>query len=249
MWVAFVGKGGSGKSAVAGTFARLLARTGRQVLAIDSDPMPGLAFSLGVAPTDDGVPEEILEAYTDAEGRTQTRLAAGWSAAEAVQKFAREAPDGVRFLQMEKSHGPAKTRSVQAFRNVVEELPEEDWSVVGDLPGGTRQPFFGWGGYAQRALVVVEPTPASMLSARRLSRLAEDGAQVFAVVNRVREPGDVDVVAARTGLEVLGAVPVDPAMERADRLGVALLDHDADAPAVAGVASLLLTLLNDETQT
>lgn len=37
--VAFVGKGGAGKSSIAGTFARLLAVTGQPVLALDSDPM------------------------------------------------------------------------------------------------------------------------------------------------------------------------------------------------------------------
>ncbi|MDP8932341.1 MAG: AAA family ATPase, partial [Actinomycetota bacterium] len=42
MRVAFVGKGGSGKSALAGTLARALARRGESVLVLDSDPMPGL---------------------------------------------------------------------------------------------------------------------------------------------------------------------------------------------------------------
>ena len=52
MRVAFVGKGGAGKSAIAGTFARMVARGGDPVLAIDSDPLPGLAFSLGLAVDD-----------------------------------------------------------------------------------------------------------------------------------------------------------------------------------------------------
>ena len=44
MRVAFVGKGGSGKSTIAGTIARLLARDGDNVLALDVDTLPGLAF-------------------------------------------------------------------------------------------------------------------------------------------------------------------------------------------------------------
>ncbi len=61
MRVAFVGKGGAGKSALSGTFARVLARRGDRVLALDSDPMPGMAFSLGVPASDAGLPDDVVE--------------------------------------------------------------------------------------------------------------------------------------------------------------------------------------------
>ena len=47
VWIALTGKGGAGKSVIAGTLAGLLARRGHRVLALDSDPMPGLTMSLG----------------------------------------------------------------------------------------------------------------------------------------------------------------------------------------------------------
>ena len=50
MRIAVVGKGGAGKSVIAGTTARLLARQGRRVLALDSDLLPGLSISLGSGP-------------------------------------------------------------------------------------------------------------------------------------------------------------------------------------------------------
>ena len=48
MKIATVGKGGSGKTTVAGTLARILARGGGKVLAIDGDPNPNLALTLGI---------------------------------------------------------------------------------------------------------------------------------------------------------------------------------------------------------
>lgn len=60
MRVAFVGKGGAGKSAISGTFARLLARRGHPVLAIDSDPLPGMAYSLGLDRDDAPLPDEAI---------------------------------------------------------------------------------------------------------------------------------------------------------------------------------------------
>ncbi len=66
--IAFIGKGGAGKSALAGTFARLLASQGEAVLVIDSDPMPGLALSLGMPVTDEGIPDDAT--VERAEGET-----------------------------------------------------------------------------------------------------------------------------------------------------------------------------------
>ncbi len=51
MRLAVAGKGGTGKSVIAGTISRLLARRGESVLAINGDFMPGLPCSLGVDPS------------------------------------------------------------------------------------------------------------------------------------------------------------------------------------------------------
>lgn len=48
MNVAIVGKGGSGKTSISGTMARLLARGGSRVIAVDGDPNPNMALTLGV---------------------------------------------------------------------------------------------------------------------------------------------------------------------------------------------------------
>jgi CO dehydrogenase maturation factor len=48
MKLAVAGKGGSGKTSISGTMARLLGREGRSVLAIDGDSNPNLALTLGI---------------------------------------------------------------------------------------------------------------------------------------------------------------------------------------------------------
>jgi CO dehydrogenase maturation factor len=243
MRVAFVGKGGAGKSSLAGTFARALADRGDRVLALDSDPMPGLAFSLGVAQSDAGLPADVVEEHTDADGRRRYRLRAGLTGPAVVEQYAVRAPNGVLFLQLGKARGPRwnNTRAHFAFQRVLDDLPGEGWSVVGDLPGGTRQPFMTWGRYAETFLVVVEPTPASLLTGRRLARLSTGSTapRVLAVANKVHGPDDAERVAAGTGLRLAGAVPYDPEMGESARRGRAALDHDPDGVTATAVRSLV----------
>lgn len=243
MRIAFVGKGGVGKSAIAGTFCRALARRGDPVLAIDSDPLPGLAFSLGLEISDAPLPDEAIEERPEGE-RPRWRLATGLTAAEAIDRYAAVAPDGVRFLQFGKHRGDTRSlfKSQVAFRQILRELPDDRWNVVGDLPGGTRQAFTGWGDYARTVLIVVEPTAKSLLTARRLSRLSldeEHPRRVVAVANKVREEGDVELIARRTGLEVVGAVPWDEALAEAEEKMAAPIDLAPDSAAVQAVESLV----------
>lgn len=239
--IAFVGKGGAGKSMIAGTFVRLLAARGEPVLAVDSDPMPGLALSMGIETSDEGIPDDAVEENTDDEG---PRYRLCLPASEAVRRYAVTGPDGAMFLQFGKLRGVINgqmVRSQMAFRQIVDGLPPEEWHVVGDLPGGTRQPFFGWGRFARTVIVVAEPTAKSLLSARRLARLAlaKEAPRVVAVASKVRQPGDVELVARRSGLEVVGAIPWDEAVAEGERRGRAPVDHAPGSPAVRAVESLL----------
>jgi CO dehydrogenase maturation factor len=245
--VAFAGKGGAGKSSIAGTMARLLGAGGAPVLVLDSDPMPGMAYALGVPRSDAGFPAEAIEPRPAGEEGPRYRLAPGLSAVDAVQRYAVSAPDGVRFLQFGKAGGSGGDLfgSQVVFRQLVRELPDDRWHLIGDLPGGTRQAFFGWAGYVRTMVVVVEPTPAGVLSARRLARLrlGKSPPRLVAVVSKSRTAADADRVSERTGLEVIASIPHDERLAEADRLGVAPIDHDPEAPAVTAVRCLLERLL------
>jgi CO dehydrogenase maturation factor len=240
MRVAFVGKGGSGKSVLCGTLARVLARRGHRVLALDVDTMPGLAFSLGVPLRDEGLPEGLGERQ---EGRGWV-VRDGVTAEELVERYAVPAPDGVRFLQLGKLPERVKPGSTTAFRHVLEEFRADGWSLVGDLAGGTRQPFFGWADFAQVIAVVVEPSAKSLLAARRLAGLGGtvDGATVGLVANKLGGTDDPRSIGAGVDLPLLGAVPYDEALAAADRAGWAPVDAAPDSPAIAAVEALASTL-------
>lgn len=100
--VALSGKGGTGKTTIAGTLARLLAREGRSVLAIDGDANPNLALILGLDPASVeemvGLPRDILGEEVDESGRR--RLVLNTDPEQVIERFGTEAPDGIRLLVM-----------------------------------------------------------------------------------------------------------------------------------------------------
>lgn len=240
MRVAFVGKGGVGKSVIAATVARLIARRPEDVLALDMDTMPGLALSLGVDAGPEGLPADLAE----------RREGQGWvmraevSAETLVDRYSVAAPDGVRLLILGKLPGHVSPASSTAFRHVVMGFRREGWSVVGDLAAGTRQAFFGWAGFARLVVVVTEPTHASMLSARRLARLRESMPQAdfLVVASRVRAGDDPERVARTVGLPLAGAVPYDERVLEAERAGWSPLDAAPDGGAIRAIRDLVGSL-------
>ena len=97
MKLVVAGKGGSGKTSISGTMARLLGRHGHNVLAIDGDSNPNLALTLGIAAERmDSLPtlsRDMLE--RSAEG---TRLK--MSLEEVCDSHSVRGPDNVTLLVM-----------------------------------------------------------------------------------------------------------------------------------------------------
>lgn len=249
--MAVVGKGGAGKSVVAGTLARLLARRGRDVLTLDSDLMPGLALSLGLG----AFSAASLAGAVERDERGRWRLRKGIGPVRAVEEFSVVAPDGVRHLQGGKLAGDGLEDimgSVNGLHQVIHGVAKArrfaKWTILGDLPAGTRQLANEWAPYADTFVLVVEPTWKSVLTASRIARIirSRPGATVVPVANKVDGPGDVERIEAMMQEKVAGAVPLDEAVREAERRGVALVDHRPDAPTVDALVTLIDRLCDAE---
>lgn len=94
--IAVAGKGGSGKTTVAGVLARLFADGGHDVLAVDADSNPNLGISLGIGPKRTyalvGTREELLPLGPALSSPME----------DLVDQFASDAGDNVRIIQVSK---------------------------------------------------------------------------------------------------------------------------------------------------
>jgi CO dehydrogenase maturation factor len=242
--LAVVGKGGAGKSTLAATIARTLARRGRRVLVLDHDSAPGLSISLGL----EGADEPLLNAAMEQGDDRRLRFVDRLDPITAARRFAIDGPDGIRVLQVGKNSraGAAAVQpSVNAFYTIVrhiEHAPEfRDWAIVGDLPAGGRQPGCGWTPYATHFLLVVEATTQSLLTARRITKIAKEirpDARVSLVVSKATGASDVERVSGFLGLPTFGIVPLDDDVERAERIGAPVFEYAPDSPAVAAITRI-----------
>jgi CO dehydrogenase maturation factor len=252
--IAVLGKGGSGKSVLAGTLARILARHGHRVLTLDSDLMPGLSLSLGLGLD----PSAMLTDAVEKNDQGRWRLRKGVGPVRAVTRYAAVAPDGVRHLQCGKFDAEGMSKilgSVNGFYQIVHRLARadafKDWVIIGDLPAGPRQLSFRWAPYAGTFLVLVEPSRKSVATARRIIEIVRSGAPaaVLPVASKVEGDGDRRWIERLLGEATAGAIPFDPSVALAERAGAAPIDRAPGSPAVLAIDALADRLTAGATST
>jgi CO dehydrogenase maturation factor len=249
MKLAFAGKGGAGKTSITGTLARIVARGGRRVLAIDNDLNPNLSLTLGIPaarmsdlPT---FPTEIVRRNEHGVYELTMPLAAVRDICSV------SAPDGVSLLV---AGEPRKGTGCQgathmAVRGLIGAAPGGDDDVcIVDLEASTEHLLVATAKHADAMYAVVEPYGNSLETGRRVAVLARDMglAHVGLIANKVRDEGEVATVAAyaeRHGIELAGAIPYDECFHAAERAMRAPLDHSPNAPAVRAIGELAERLI------
>ncbi len=96
MKLAIAGKGGVGKTSISGTLARLLARDGHRVLAVDNDMNPNLSLTLGIPA------EQMTELPTFPPDVVRKTEDDGYELAMTLEEicaaYSLPAPDGITLL-------------------------------------------------------------------------------------------------------------------------------------------------------
>lgn len=254
MKLAIAGKGGVGKTFVAASLARILARKGLETIAIDADPAMNLGRSLGVAqdklativPLSDN--SDLIAEKTGARpGEMGSVFNVTPNVSDVADRYGVEAPDGVRLLVMGtvKSGGigcmcPANALLRALMRNVLIERKE---FVVMDMEAGLEHLGRGTVRGVDLLLTVVEPGNQSLDTASKIRRLAQDLGigRMAGIANKVRglkEMGFIRERLANIPLTLCSVIPFDLRVTEADMLGLPAIDYAPASPALKEVEAL-----------
>ncbi len=226
MKIAVSGKGGVGKTSVSASLAKLFARDGRRVYAVDADPDASLGLALGI-------PDDILAKVIpliDMEEVIKAKSAGGgllYSLNPDVDDVLDEysiSVGNIKFLRMGavKPGGSACYCRENAFLySVIDALIlDKDDVVILDMGAGIEHLTRGTSKGMDLMIVVTEPSKTSVQTARVVMKLADDlGIEVVKVIaNKIRSPKEEKFIQEQfTAQELLGVIRFDD-----DLLDVAL---------------------------
>lgn len=240
--IALAGKGGTGKTTVAGLVVRSLRRSGNvPVLAVDADPNTNLDSALGLRPM--RTISDVIDAshgMRDVPGNIPKSTYLEYQLEDCLVEGR-----GVDLVAMGRPEGPAcYCASNHLLRNHLDRLMGAYRSVVVDNEAGMEHLSRRTTRDVDLLLVVSDPSLVGVRTALRIRALvAELSLSVRAsalVVNRVAElPEPVAQALAEGGLRVAGLVPEDPTVASFELDGRSLLELPDDAPAVEAVERML----------
>jgi CO dehydrogenase maturation factor len=238
MKLAISGKGGVGKSTVAGTLARLYAANHHRVLAVDADPDANLASAIGIPPQlrsqirTISTERKLIEERTGAKVRQFGQMfKLNPEVSDIAQTYAvrHEGVDLLVLGAVEHAAGGCACPESVLLKSLVSHLVLRQGDVVIlDMEAGIEHLGRGTAVGVDLMLTVVEPGQRSVETAERVRKMSSDlGIGRFGVVlNKTTDPEeDSRWIAEEFGSEyLLGVIPFDPRIARADRHGLAIAD-------------------------
>jgi CO dehydrogenase maturation factor len=261
MKIAIAGKGGVGKTFVSGTLARLLARDGYNVLAVDADPNINLASTLGI-------PREVADkivplSENDSLVEERTGVSPGKSyssvfrmtptVGDIVDKYGVVGPDGVQLLIMGTVKGGdtgCMCPSNALLRVLIQHLLIQRKDVViMDMVAGLEHLGRGTARRVDAMLAVIEPRMKSIDTIGRILKLAAEieVKEVLAVGNKINSERERQFIEEKLGelsIPLAAQISYDEVIAEADMLGKAPLDHDKDSKAIKDLIGLKEYLIN-----
>jgi CO dehydrogenase maturation factor len=230
--IAVSGKGGVGKTLIAGGLAYSFAEKGLKTIAIDADPSPNLALTLGLSSEEARKILPISENKELIESKTGTGYSGvfrlSFSVDDVVREYAVGTPFGVNLIVMGtvKSMGSGCTCPANAvvralLRHLVVERNEV---VILDMEAGVEHMGRGTAAHVDTMLIVADANMKALETAKRVYELAAsaDIKEILLVGNRIQNEIQKEAIenfAEKNSLKILDFVPFDQKVVEAEMRG------------------------------
>ena len=266
--IAISGKGGCGKTTLAAMIIRILidqSANGRGVLAVDADPNACLGLTMGaeVAGTIAEIREQARAKPPSNEGMDRVR-----SFEYGIQQAVTEAK-GFDLLTMGRPEGPdCYCAANNLLRKFIDKLSAAYSFVVMDNEAGMEHLSRRTTNNVDLLCIVAESTPIGVITARRISELAEQlpisVKRIGVIWNKIADSSPMESSRTATGsgqrtadskklnatrytlslpqvnaMESFGCVPYDKSVFDASIQGKTIFDIDVNSPAFSAVRKIL----------
>lgn len=237
MKIAVSGKGGVGKSTIAGAIARILAEKGGRVLALDADPDANLASALGIPHSEQEKFVTLAQQIDLIEERTGAKVGQygqvfklNPEVSDVADKYAYD-HKGVSLLVLgavQSGGGGCACPESTFLRALVTDLVLfKDDTLIMDMEAGIEHLGRATSKGVDVMLVVVEPGQHSIDCAKTIARMAKEiGVErIVFVANKVAGKEDEEFLRqALPDKEIVAFLPFSNPVKHADRDGVGVYD-------------------------
>jgi CO dehydrogenase maturation factor len=242
--IAYLGKGGAGKTAMAALTAHLLKGASKRVLLIDADPAMGLVYAMGrekaktVAEARAALLKGARQSKTESDNQ-RLALTVDYLMLETLEEC-----DGFSLLAMGHTEGPGCYCSVNALlRDSIEDLASNFDVIVIDAEAGIEQISRQVAQRVDHPLIVTDASLRGAATAKAIKQAlarVNSPPPVGVICNRTETP-DPNLVGRLTeaGLVVLGTIPLDQDLANFDSQGRSLLELPKNSRALGALKGIL----------
>ena len=238
MKIAVSGKGGVGKTLIAGGLARGFAERGLKTMAIDADSSPNLALTLGLSAEEARKILPISENKELVESKTSTGYSGvfrlSFTVDDVVREYSVNTPFSVNLIVMGtvQSMGSGCMCAANAVvRALLRHLiVERNEVVILDMEAGVEHIGRGTASRVDALLIVADANLKSLEVAKHIHDLAAKAGmkQIFLVGNRVMDEAQKEAIksfAEKNDLSILAFVPFDQKIIETEMRGDTPLRH------------------------